>query len=223
MTSNKYRDKVRKLFALAESSNPHEAERALAQAKKIMAKYNIKTEDTEIVTVESSNVPRPYLKDFETHMVGCVNAVSGCEAYMRTTSLPGGKVKTIIHFVGTASDANMAAYSFEVLHNQVRLFQLDLKKKDYTPPERNRASLAWSIAACEKLNEFFDYKEVPEAVRDYFERESKDFNDTNFRKSEKVEDEAAEKDNELLREGYQNGQKARLNKAATHQSHDILT
>lgn len=218
--SDRYREKVRKLLALAESNNPHEAERALSQAKKIMAKYNIKAHDTEIITVKSTNVPRRFMKDFEVHMVSCVNAVSGCEAYSRSTYHPNGKIVTDIYFVGLASDANMAAYSFEVLHTQVRQFQLRMKRQGYAAPERNRASLAWVIAACEKLNQFFDYKDVPDQVKDYYKRESEGYNEASHRESKAVDDEG---DQALLNHGYYEGHKARLNKAATHQKQDQLT
>lgn len=219
MIKDRYREKVRKLLALAESTNPHEAERALVQAKKLMAKYNIRAEDTEIVTVESSSVPRRYLKDFEIHMASCVNAVSGCESFLRTNYLPGGRIRSTVLFVGLASDANMAAYSFEVLHNQVRQFQLKMKENGHTAPERNRASLAWAIGACEKLTSFFDYKEVPESVKSYCERESADYDDAKHRNSTSVED----KDQELLAEGYLQGQRAQLNKAAEHQKNVELS
>lgn len=218
MDNSKYTEKVRKLLALAESSNPFEAERALTQAKKIMAKYNINAEDTDIVTVRSSKVPRRYLKDFETHMIGCVQAVSGCESFTQSVYLPDGKIETYITFVGLSSDANMAAYSFEVLHHQVRRFQLAMKKQGYSAPERNRASLAWSIAACEKLNSFFDYKQIPESVTSYFERQSKDFEEAQYKKSEHAD----EKDEKLLAHGYRKGQEARLNKATTHQKRSSL-
>lgn len=218
MSTERYREKVRKLLALAESTNPHEAERALVQAKKLMAKYNIKAEDTDIVTVESSSVPRRHLKDFEIHMASCVNAVSGCESFVRTRFLPEGKIRSTVLFVGLASDANMAAYSFEVLHNQVRQFQRQLKESGHTPPERNRASLAWAVGACEKLTSFFDYKEVPESVKSYYERESADYEESAHKNSTSVED----KDQELLAEGYLQGQKAQLNKAAEHQKNPAL-
>lgn len=223
MTINRQREKVRKLLALAESNNPHEAERALSQAKKIMAKYNIKADDTEIVTVDSSKVPRRYLKDFETHMIGCIKAVSGCEAFMKSTYLPEGKVETTVCFVGLECDANMAAYSFEVLHTQVRQFQVGLKKNGYDANDRNRASLAWSIAACEKLQAMFDYKEIPDHVRDYYERESEDYNEGKSKPSAKLDDsEDSEKDQKLLGHGYYEGQKARLNKATSHQKQDTI-
>lgn len=217
--SNRYREKVRKLLALAESNNPHEAERALSQAKKIMAKYNIKAHDTEIITVKSTNVPRRYLKDYEVHMISCVNAVSGCEAFSRSTYHPNGKIVTDIYFVGLASDANMAAYSFEVLHTQVRQFQLKMKKIGHTAPERNRASLAWVIAACDKLNQFFDYKDIPENVKDYYKRESESYNEGKHRESKAVDN---SEDQALLNHGYYEGHKALLNKATTHQKRDQI-
>ena len=219
MDSNKQRDKVRKLLALAESNNPYEAERALSQAKKIMAKYNIRADDTEIITVKSSKIPRRHFKVFETHMVNCVNAVSGCEAYYSTKVLLENKVQTSIYFVGLSSDANMAAYSFEVLHTQVLELQIKMKKDGYKPKERNRASLAWSISACEKLKEFFDYKEIPENVKNYYSSESKKYLEGKSRSSEKLDQSI---DNKILNKGYISGSKARLNKAATHQKQDSL-
>lgn len=221
MDNDRYRDKVRKLLALAESSNPHEAERARVQAKKIMAKYNIRAKDTEIIEVKSSSIPRRNMKDYESHLVGCINSVSGCESFFITQWQANGRARSIIHFVGVAEDAHMAAYCLDVLHNQLKRYQFDLKTNyGMNANQRNIASLAWVVSACEKLTGFFDYREVPGHVKDYYERSMKGIEVRKSRDTENIEDEDSKA---LIHHGYSHGSKALLNKAATHQSRDALS
>lgn len=217
---DKYRDKVRKLLALAESSNPHEAERARIQAKKLMAKYNINAEDTEIIEVVSTSVPRRHLKDFESHLVGCINSVSGCESYLISRHFDDKRIRSSICFVGVAQDANMAAYCMDVLHNQLKRYQWDLKtKKGLNPEQRNVASLAWVVSACEKLTSFFDYKIVPDHVKNYYENEMKGVSKDKSHSTKNLDD---DRNRDLLYDGYSEGAKALLNKATEHKSFHAL-
>lgn len=218
-TNDRYREKVRKLLALAESSNPHEAERALSQAKKIMAKYNISAQDSEIVEVKAKPVPRQKLKDYESLMVNCIMAVSGCEVFFSTRY--EGKWKCYPLFVGVTSDASMAAYCFEVLYSQLVRYQ-NILKNEYGLNARKRdiASVTWVKAACRKLFDFFDRKEVPDHVADFYKRSSVDLDDAVVRETKKVENEGL---NEALEaHGYKHGREARLNKATSHQKRASL-
>lgn len=47
MTEQNYREKIKKLLALSESSNEHEAKSALLKAKKLMAEHKIAEVDLE--------------------------------------------------------------------------------------------------------------------------------------------------------------------------------
>lgn len=220
MNNDRYRDKVRKLLALAESDNPHEAERALAQAKAIMAKYNIAACDTEIIEVKSSSVPRPRIKDYENHLIQCIKNVSGCEAFLRHVKQDEGRIRTFICFIGLAQDANMAAYSMDVLHSQLKRYQLMLKEKHgMDAGQRNLASFAWVVSACEKLTSVFDYKEIPDHVADYFNRGIANTEVSKNIGTKSLEDQESDT---LFQHGYAHGIRARLEKAVGHQAQDAL-
>jgi len=45
-------DRIKKCFALAKSSNPHEAEAAMRQARKIMDKFKLKIGDVHATQTE---------------------------------------------------------------------------------------------------------------------------------------------------------------------------
>lgn len=218
--NDRQREKVRKLLALAESNNPHEAERARVQAKKIMAKYNITAEDSEIVEVMSGSVPRERLKDFEVHMVQCINRVSGCESFLKSR-FENEKWRSYVIFVGLASDANMAAYCFDVLLSQLKRYQQDLKDNHGLPAnKRNIASLSWVVSACEKLIAFFDYREVPDHVADYFTRAGEGMPTSKKRDTDLDPEDRLHQ--ALVSHGDLHGSQARLNKATTHQKAESL-
>ena len=53
MAEQDYREKIKKLLALSESSNEHEAKSALLKAKKLMAEHKIAEIDLEDIQEES--------------------------------------------------------------------------------------------------------------------------------------------------------------------------
>jgi len=59
--------KIRKLFALAESANPYEAERALAKARELAAKCNLKRKDGSAGQYASFFVGEPALRHAREH------------------------------------------------------------------------------------------------------------------------------------------------------------
>lgn len=219
-TNDRYRDKVRKLLALAESSNPHEAERALAQAKKIMAKYNISARDSEIVQVRTGFINRKRLKDYESLLLGCIQSVSGCESFIQG-SWHNGKWRCCIEFVGVTSDANMAAYCFDVLYTQLKRYDKTLREEyGLNAAKRDIAANYWVKSAGRKLFDFFERKEPPEHVSDFYERSSEGIDFAEVRETKETEDE--ELNLVLKSHGARHGSEARLNKATTHQGREAL-
>ena len=218
--NDRYRDKVRKLLALAESSNPHEAERALSQAKKIMAKHNISARDSEIIQVETSFIPRKRLKDYESLLLGCIMSVSGCESYIKA-SWHNGKWRTCVKFVGVTSDANMAAYCFDVLFSQLKRYtDMLYKEHGLNAARRDVAATSWVKAVGRKLLDFFDKKETPDHVADYYERSSEGMSVAKVRETKEIENEELQE--ALMAHGRQHGREARLNKATGHQKRESL-
>lgn len=220
INNDRYRDKVRKLLALAESSNPHEAERALTQAKKIMAKYNISAQDSEIVEVTAIPVARKRLKDYESLMVASIREVSGCEIFLKSR-YENRKWQCYPLFVGVTSDASMAAYCFDVLYSQLVRYQNELKK-DHKLNALNRdvASKYWVRSACRKLLSFFDRKAVPDHVSDFYERSSEGISVSSTRKTKTPVNNDL---NEALKtHGHLHGGQARLSKATSYQKREAL-
>lgn len=220
MNNDRYRDKVRKLLALAESNNPYEAERALSQAKKIMAKYNISAQDSEIVEITAIPVPRKRLKDYESLMIACIREVSGCEIFFKSR-YENQKWHCYPQFVGVTSDASMAAYCFDVLYSQLVRYQKELKKDhNLSAPNRDVASKSWVKSACRKLLSFFDRRAVPDHVSDFYERGSEGIAVARIRETKASDDEHL---NEALQNhGHRHGEQARLSKAASHQKREAL-
>lgn len=105
-------DKIRKCLALSESSNEHEAAAAMRQARALMAKHGLSADDMDIfkikeetLTVKYSSPPRWFM------MLGTVVAQAfSCTLFYRYQRFT---------FVGQNAAAEVAGYSFDVLHRQL--------------------------------------------------------------------------------------------------------
>lgn len=80
----KWRIKVRKLLALAQSDNPHEAERAREQAQKLMSKHGLTEESAEMVAGALNDLGRIDGAGANLH-------VAASNARSRELKLEGGK------------------------------------------------------------------------------------------------------------------------------------
>ena len=73
----RYQDKIRKLLALSQSDNPHEAETAKRQAMALMKKHSINEDELAITEVSVRSIPRKNLKQYETNLLSAIMAISG--------------------------------------------------------------------------------------------------------------------------------------------------
>jgi len=118
-------EKIKKCLALGESSNPHEAEAALRQARKLMDKFHLDFSDVDASRAQEhefkigsgSRAPVVWVK-----MLGnTVGNSMGCVTFFRH----GSRGQSII-FIGETGNAELAAYAYEVL-----LRQLERQRKEF--------------------------------------------------------------------------------------------
>lgn len=119
MSTQAIAEKIAKCLALAESANPHEAEAARRQAKKLMEKYNIDPIDIDLakVSVFNAKVPgkgRPPLH--VSQLASLVCKAFDCKAITETGGY-GGSAKII--FIGFGCKPELAGYTFAVLRRQI--------------------------------------------------------------------------------------------------------
>ncbi len=112
-------DKIRKCLALSESSNEHEAAAAMRQARKLMEKHGLSSDDMSIFKIKDEAVNTIYTNPpawflMLATVVGKAFQCTVFTTYKRLT------------FVGKDACAEVAGYSFDIL-----LRQLMRQKKEF--------------------------------------------------------------------------------------------
>lgn len=111
-------EKIKKLLALANSSNEHEAALAAGHAQRLLAEHNLAMADIEaanrpeqadrVETVVSKTLPK-----WMRHLSAGVSSAFDCQAIHHPAS---GKMT----FIGVGADVEIAAYTFTYLDRTVR-------------------------------------------------------------------------------------------------------
>ena len=111
-------EKIKKLLALANSSNEHEAALAAGHAQRLLSEHNLAMADIEashrpdkadkVETAVSKNLPK-----WMRHLSASVSSAFDCQAVHHPAT---GKMT----FIGVGADAQIAAYTFSYLDQTVR-------------------------------------------------------------------------------------------------------
>lgn len=214
----RHKEKIRKLLALAQSDNPHESETAKRQAMALMKKHQIDSEELEIVEVSSRYIAKKKLKDFESYLVTAVMKISGVYGLQEYDfKLQSDRVQWFVrvNFIGLESDAELAAYSFDVLHQQLMKARFEFKRiHKANAIQQDQFCLGWVVSACKKLDNVFGVRKRPEVVSKHYEKENKDLEPAKSRKTKSIEDRDSENCAAL---GFEQGKDALLNQATTNQ------
>jgi hypothetical protein len=111
-------EKIRKLLALANSSNEHEAALAAGHAQRLLSEYNLAMTDIEAAhrpdradTIETT-VARS-LPKWVSHLCAAVSSAFDCQAVHHPAT---GKLT----FIGVGADVQITAYTFSYLDRTVR-------------------------------------------------------------------------------------------------------
>ena len=217
MSNDKYKEKIKKLLALAQSDNPHEAERARVQAEKLMAKHNINTDDIEIITVTADRpILRRNMRTSEAFLLDAILKVSGCYIYTSSCRCANGRYVTTLKFMGLEPDARLAAYSWEVLFSQLHVVQCEMKSKyRLNVGEVEHYSRAWVQSASKKIKTVFGHKKTSEKLDRFYKKKTSDWGQTGLSKTNRPDDNV--RANELVKRGLSDGSNARLNNVADTQ------
>lgn len=113
--------KIKKCLALSASDNAAEAASALAKAHDLMARHGI-TQDNVVLSEVQSCISNPTgTRNIPAHMeylARIVCDVFGCEA-IKEVRMVMGEWKNTLRFVGYGSDAEVAAYAYDVLRKKL--------------------------------------------------------------------------------------------------------
>ncbi len=212
----KYRRKIRKLLALAESSNPHEAARAKEQAMAMMRIHGIADGEVEVIDQPSITLPYKSLKSSDAILISAVVHAAGVEVYLRGR-YEARRWKARVHIIGFQKSAELADYALDVLHRQMRTATAELKRKSPYLGERELEEFrrGYATSAGRKLINLFGERAIPDAVKARFTADCADAKAADIRKPKGARAGATDA---LQAAGYQSGLTAELNPAATHDS-----
>lgn len=114
-------DKIKKCLALSASSNEHEAEAALRQARALMEKHGI--DDHDMLAYEASEQhaksgAKSNPVRWEGVLASMVSAAFGCRIIFKTGGFWNDTGRW--HFIGCGAAPEIAVYAFQVLHRQCK-------------------------------------------------------------------------------------------------------
>lgn len=166
-----YRDKIRKLLALAESPNENEAKKALLKAKQLMAEHKIAEVDLEeikIKKVKRIDTGYEYTKRGEFWMSTMAHVIAENYCCRSASSVYHGKQKRTIIFVGLEDDVDLCAMIFKYAVDSARALAKEhakeLSKKyafGFTAKEKSMAVNSYILGFSNGVQEAF--KEQKEA------------------------------------------------------------
>lgn len=131
-----YKDKIRKLLALAESDNEHEAKDALLKAKRLMAIHKI--EEADLYDKKKQKVKRlytgfEYTKRGEWWIGSLGNIIAENYCCRCANSIKGkGAQKREIFFIGFEDDVELCAKIFEYAVESARSLGKNFLKEKYS-------------------------------------------------------------------------------------------
>lgn len=139
---NSIAEKIQKLFALAESSNPEEAGLAAEKARQLLEKYNMSLTDVEIKTAEMveagvgvdkcyGRIRRGYDRKYKNIPAWSYGLIGLMKEYFYIETLLAGSrySKDNMYFLGAKKDVDVATYVFQYLFRETeRLCDLYMKQ-----------------------------------------------------------------------------------------------
>lgn len=161
-----YKEKIKKLLALAESNNEHEAYSALTKARKLMMEHGIR--ETELGDFSGSDVVVKYSYVYSSGQYKwpiSLASVIGSHCRVRNTISNGDlRAKSRIGFIGFADDVDisleMFSYASEVIEGRVSEI-----KKAHKGEGRGRVMFyanGYALGFCAGLKESFNRQNAEE-------------------------------------------------------------
>jgi hypothetical protein len=172
MTKKEAIDKIKKCLALSASSNEHEAEVALRQARALIEKYGI--DDAEMLASGASESfaksgARTKPAQWESSLSSRIACAFGCEKLF-VEGYDAGRWA----FIGCGPSAEIASYAFQVLARQckrARSAHIKAKLKRCSPATTvRRADLfceGWVYAVAHKIDALVPSEQQEEVIEAY--------------------------------------------------------
>lgn len=211
--NNRALEKIAKCFALAESSNPYEAEAALRQARKLMEKHQLTEQD--VATHEIRQYELKIGDAGREPPTWCIQLAEVCASAMHSLLvIRHGASGQYLIFVGLQDHSDWAAYAWQVLHRQLKLARREYTaslKRCRMATRRRRGDLfarAWIQAVRELIT---DFSGLDEPTRQRLEQ----WRDEQFKSLKPIEAakrKVSNRDRTAIHAGICAGRRARLHR-----------
>ncbi len=220
-------EKIKKCLALSKSANQHEAAAALRQAIALMEKYEIDTNDPDLlgiteVSILGSGTAKPTV--FEAVLANSIAKMMGCKALLQSeimiTAQLGFKKKFNWTFIGFDPAPEIASYAFDVLFRQLKkartvFISTQLKRVQIKANKVKRADLfceGWVLEATKQVSNLNPNKEKIDQIQSYVQQKHKVRNSEPTDRNKKTNTSADRYQNDL-HAGRTAGKNAKLNNA----------
>lgn len=192
-----YKEKIKKLLALSESSNEHEAKAALLKARELMAEHKISMSDT-------MNVDKRIMKAFMENdsfnsrrnpwMYDLARVIANNNCCKEAACIPDGSRSRIVMFIGFPDDVKVCTEIFLYALECIKSKEKELRKNTKTYAEGSQLYRDYGMGFVKGLEEAYaeQNKEfgwslvlsVPNKITDYVNQNtSKKSMKNNTRKS----------------------------------------
>ena len=169
-------ERVKKCFALAKSSNAHEAEAAMRQAQKLMDKFKFEMGDVHASQAEEFHLKISQAQGKPSRWIRLlgvtVSKAFGCINFYSF----GGLGQTLI-FIGDTGTAEMAAYAYEVLVRQLKasrkayLSEFEFSSASAKRKAGDLYAESWISSVAKRVEEFAGVtEEVERAINAYVQK-----------------------------------------------------
>lgn len=189
--SEKRIDLIKKLLALAKSSNEHEAANALRMAQKLMRELELSEQDIALTEIERREIKRANASEKQPRwaalLTNAVTSAFGVEAILSWDKVLGA---TVI-FIGPADRVEIGTYCYEVLAPQLvqarRTYLNTLNKRLKLTTKTNRADLfaeGWISAVYRQVKALVPTEEELNLLQIYKEKYFPSLRNTSVRAAE---------------------------------------
>lgn len=137
--------KIKKLLALARSTNPHEAAAALKQAQKLMQEHHIQQSEVEISESQNGQKFAKKAPQYIHGLAAVIEKAFGVRCYFRVGGYP---VKCNAVFFGQDERPEIASYCFDVLFRQ-----LNAARKEFNASQSKRLKRSTLISRADTFCE----------------------------------------------------------------------
>ena len=160
--TDKVIDKIKKLLALAKSSNANEAALALNRAQKLMQEYAVTFTDVQLADCATSEslLDAKGVNKYEIILIHLIAYAFGIEPIVSYTKI-NWKVRAKVCFLGISPQPELAQYCFDVLYRQLKqsrsqyIKQQSKRCKAATKTKRGDAfAEAWVMSAYRTVQKF---------------------------------------------------------------------